>query len=218
MARSGLGGWLLFDYHRMNPLFWQVVGDVPMVTRPCYLLVTPDGQATLLAHHVDVGRFGASGLQLQGYLSRADLLDRLGGLLGSLRGPVAMEYSPMGALPRASRVDAGTVELVRSLGVEVVSSADLFQYATQRWSPRQLASHRRAARLLDRIVHDAFDYIGASLSSGVTEYAVAQFIRAQYAGHGLTAEDGPVVAANAHSGDPHYEPPSRGSAPLSPGD
>ena len=217
MAQAGLGAWLVYDYHGMNPVFQRVVGEVRMVTRPCYLLVTRQGHATLLAHHVDAGRFRRAGVKLQPYASRADLVERLRVVLAGVRGPVAMEYSPLGALPRASRVDAGTVELVRSLGAEVVSSADLFQYATQRWSGDQLASHRRAASALGDTVQGAFRYIGERMAQGVTEYQVAQYIRRQLSERGLEAPDGPVVAADAHSGDPHYEPSRRRGASIGPG-
>ncbi|MBI4199906.1 MAG: aminopeptidase P family protein [Chloroflexi bacterium] len=218
MGRAGLGGWLLFDYQRMNPVLWQLVGDVRHVTRPCFLLVAARGDATLLVHHVDLGRFHGTGLTARVYRSRAELVEQLRGLLASVRGPVAMEYSPLGQLPRSSRVDAGTVELVRSLGVEVVSSADLFQYVTQRWTQEQLASHRRAAENLGAIVHEAFDFIGYNVSSGVTELQVARFIRQRYEDSGLATDDGPVVAVNEHSGDPHYEPPEQGGATIRPGD
>jgi len=217
MGNARLGGWLVFDYQGMNPVFRYVVGEVRNITRPCYLLATPDGKAQVLAHHVDVGRFEGTGLAVDAYLSRADLTMQLQKLLAALHGPVAMEYSPLGALPRASRVDAGTVELVRSLGAEVVSSADLFQYATQRWSAAQLASHQRAATALGQIVLEAYRFIGENLSHGLTEYDVAEHILQGYSRHGLTSDDGPVVAADAHASDPHFEPTPQNCARLAPG-
>ena len=86
---------------------------------------------------------------------------------------IAMEYTPEGALPRVSKVDGGTLEMVRRLGVEVVSSADLLQYATQRWSDEQLASHLFAAEKLTQIVEEAFEHIGFSLDAGITEFETA---------------------------------------------
>ena len=117
-------------------------------------------------------------------------------------------------LPRASRVDAGTLELVRSLGVEVVSSADLVQHATQRWSEDQLQSHILAAGKLGAIVREAFAYIGESLASGVTEHEVAEFIRGRFVDEGLEVTDGPVVAVNEHSSDPHFDPTPESSATI----
>ena len=124
----------------------------------------------------------------------------------------------MGAIPRASRVDAGTVELVRSLGVEVVSSADLLQYATQRWSESQLGSHRSAADKLGRIVLQAFDYTGQHLADPLTEYRVTQFIRDRFHEEGLISPDGPVVAVNGHGSDPHYAAQPEGSSSIVEGD
>ena len=131
---------------------------------------------------------------------------------------VAMEYSPQGALPRVSKVDAGTLEMVRGLGVDVVSSADLLQYATQRWSDEQLRSHLVAAERLGHIVRQAFGYIGDTLSSGPTEYEVAEFVRRRFGEEGLETSDGPVVAANEHSSDPHFEPTPRSSVAIKAGD
>jgi Xaa-Pro aminopeptidase len=151
------------------------------------------------------------------YASRAQRLTALADLLESATN-VAMEYSPQAALPLASRVDAGTLELVRNQGVEVVSSADLVAYATARWSPEQLASHRRTAQALTETVHVAFAEAGRRYGAGVTEGDVAQFIRRTLASRGLAAPDGPIVAVNAHASDPHYEPPLSGSSPIRPGD
>ncbi len=217
MQSRGLAGWLLHDYRRSNPIFWQVVGGAPgMVTRPSFLMVPREGAPRLLAHHVDTGRFAASGFQADTFRNRNEMVDGLRRLL-AVKGPVAMEYSPLGALPRASRVDAGTIELVRSLGAEVVSSADLFQYATQRWSGAQLQSHMRAAEKLGRIVLDAFAHIGEQGTRN-KEHDTALFIRRRFDEEGLELPDGPVVAVNAHSSDPHYEPSAERDTPIRPGD
>ena len=129
-------------------------------------------------------------------------------------GSVAMEYSPMYELPRVGRVDAGTVELVRSLGPEVVSSGDIIQHATERWSDKQLASHLSAVDSLHRIVNEAFEFIGENVRWKLTEHDVAEFIRGRFDRAGLTTADGPVVAFEEHSSDPHYEPAPGGSAVI----
>ena len=215
---SGLGGWLLHDYRRSNPIFWQALGgNIGTVTRPCYFFIPATGGPRLLVHHVDAGKFQDSGVPLAVYRNRQGMVDGVTELLAST-GRVAMEYSPQAAIPRASKVDAGTVELVRGLGVEVVSSADLLQYATQRWSQAQLSSHLRAAELLGRIVLEAFAYIGRHLSSGPTEFQVAEFIRGRFSEEGLHSPDGPIVAVNEHASDPHYEPSAEGGRPIGEGD
>ena len=207
---SGGDAWLLYDYRGLNPFFWQVLGPVPNVTRPCWLLIPPRGRPRLLAHHVDVGRFASTNLPVTAFASQEEMVAALRRLLRG-RSRVVMEYSPNGAIPRVSRVDAGTVELVRSLGVEVASSADLVQHVTQRWTPDQLQSHRRAATKLGQVVQEAFTYIGVNLLAEITEGDVADFIRRRFHELGMVAADGPVVAANANAGDPHYDPGSAGS-------
>ena len=217
MRSHDIDGWLVYDYRGMNPILQDTVGPLTNVTRPCWVWVPADGEARILASFVDQGRFGHIGLPTTLFVSRQDMLAKLKSMTGGA-GTVAMEYSPGGALPRVSRVDGGTLETVRDLGVDVVSSADLVQFATQRWSPEQLDSHRWAAGLLDRIVQDALAYAGERAGTGLTEYDLAEFIRSRYRDHGLEAADGPVVAVNRHSSDPHFDPTPETAAPIERGD
>ncbi len=217
MASQELAGWLIHDFRHSNPIFPQVVTASGHVTRPCFLYLPKEGPGQLIVHYVDAGKFTDSGFDLIVYRNRTAMVDALTRTLSGVSS-VAMEYSPQNALPRVSRVDAGTVELVRSLGVEVVSSADLMQYATQRWSTEQLEGHRRCAAKLGEIVNQAFDYIGQRLGDGVTEFDVAEFIRGRFSEEGLEAADGPIVSTNAHCSDPHYEPMQEGSSVIVPGD
>ena len=241
LTREQLPGWLIHDYRDSNPIFRQVVTPLGHVTRPCLLYIPARGIPTLLVHHVDAGKFAPQNgetdsqpnIELAIYRNRQTMVESLKQVLsGASR--VAMEYSPNYQLPRVSRVDAGTVELVRSLGPEVVSSADLMQFATQRWTEEQLAGHQRAAEKLGQIVNQAFQHIGARLSEGhdplspplprgdgrgvPTEFEVAEFIRRRFAEEGLEAADGPIVSVNAHCSDPHYEPMPEGSSVIQPGD
>ena len=210
-------GWLVYDYHDSNPIFKQLVTPSGHVTRPCFLYVPSASPTGLLVHHVDAGKFAACRLDLTIYSSRQSMIESLGQMLsGASR--VAMEYSPQNALPRVSRVDAGTIELVKSFGVVVESSADLMQFVTQRWSQEQLEEHRRSTNKLGQIVIEAFQYTGAHLKEGVTEFQVAEFIRSRFREEELAAPDGPIVATNAHASDPHYEPAAEGSSVVRPGD
>ena len=212
-----LPGWLIYDYLGCNPALAQVAAPSGHVTRPVFLFVPAEGDPCLLTHHVDAGKFAGAGLDMVVYSSRATLEAALRDTLAGCS-RIAMEYSPRNSLPRVSRVDAGTVELVRSMGPEVVSSADLMQYATQRWSAEQLAGHRRAAHSLGRIVNEAFARIGQRLADGPTEFEIAEFIRRRFRAEGLTFTDGPIVSTNAHCSDPHYEPAPEGSSVIRPGD
>ena len=217
LSAEGLPGWLVYDYRGLNPIFRQVIAPSGHVTRQCFFFIPASGQPRLLVHHVDAGKFADSGAALVVYRSRESMLEGLQGILNGL-GTVAMEYSPMNALPRVSKVDAGTIELVRSLGVEVVSSADVMQHATQRWSPEQLEGHKRTTAKLGEIVNQAFSYIGERLGSGPTEFDVAEFIRTRFREEGLETPDGPIVSVNAHCSDPHYEPEEGTSSVIKSGD
>ena len=217
LAGEGVPGWLIYDYLGCNPVLGQVAPASGHVTRPVFLYVPAGGSPTLLTHHVDAGKFADAGVNAIVYSSRVTLESALRDTLAGASS-VAMEYSPRNGLPRVSRVDAGTVELVRSMGPEVVSSADLMQYATQRWSPEQFAGHQRAADTLGRIVNEAFARIGQRLADGVTEFEIAEFIRRRFREEGLTTADGPIVSTNAHCSDPHYEPAAEGSSVIAPGD
>ena len=210
-------GWLIHDYRYSNPIMWQALGGrISNVTRPCWLYVPASGEPVLIVHHVDAGRFQNVPFRKDVYRNRETMIESLAKALPSGR-RVAMEYSPLGSIPRVSKVDAGTVELVRDLGVDVTSSGDLLQYATQRWGEAQLASHKRTAGKLGLIVLEAFDYIGKNLSPVVTEHAVAEFIRGRFREENIHSPDGPIVAANGHAGDPHYEPQPDGP-PFKEGD
>ncbi|MCH7737258.1 MAG: M24 family metallopeptidase [Chloroflexi bacterium] len=217
LAQEGIPGWLVYDYRQANPVFWQVISSSGHVTRPCYFYLPADGEPSLLVHHVDAGKFAESGVKLTVYSSRDSMLTALRGLLSGVS-RVAMEYSPENTLPRVSRVDAGTVELVRSIGPEVISSADLMQYATHQWTPEQLADHRATADKLGRIVNEAFAYAGERLAEGVTEFQVAEFIRKRFAEESIASPDGPIVAVNANASDPHYEPSADKTSAITPGD
>ena len=217
MESRDIEGWLLYDYRGVNPIFWETVGRVPNVTRPCWLWIPSRGEPRLLVSYVDLGRFAHLGVATTLFVSRQDMTQRLAEMLRGA-GRIVMEYSPQAELPRVSRVDSGTLELVRGLGVEVVSSGDTLQYATQRWSQAQLRSHLVAASKLGVIVQEAFGHIGETLASGPTEYAVAEFIRRRFVEEGMEVTDGPVVAVNEHASDPHYEPTPEASKVVGPGD
>ena len=212
-----LAGWLLYDYRGLNPIFWDTVGPIPHVTRPCWLWIPATGSPQLLVSYVDRGRFAHLGLLTNVFVSRQEMVDGLSKLLTGA-GAVAMEYSPGGGLPRISRVDAGTIELLRSLGVEVVTSGDLVQHATQRWSDDHLRSHEVAAEKLGLIVQQAFRHVGQTLASGPTEHDVAELIRQRFREEGLQATDGPIVAINEHASDPHFEPTPETSTVIRMGD
>ena len=126
----------------------------------------------------------------------------------------------MAAIPYLSRVDAGTIELIRSLGAEIVPSGDLIQQALCRYSPEQIQSHVRAMKVVEAAKDAAFDLIGAEQRAGreISELDVQTFLMQQFADHGLLTDHAPIVAVNAHAGDPHYVPNAASAAPIRRGD
>ena len=214
LESSEIDGWLTRDYRYTNPIFEAALGlRGGNLTRPVWLWIPSDGEPCILAHEVDIGRFPEGSAPLVSYQSRNQMVAALKLLLNGAT-TVAMEYSPLFELPRVGRVDAGTVELVRSLGSNVVSSGDLVQHATEKWSPNQLQSHFFAVKALDQIVIQAFQYVGENIRWALTEHDLAEHIRGKFDRAGLEFDDGPVVAFNAHSADPHYEPKPNDSAVI----
>jgi Xaa-Pro aminopeptidase len=217
MTDKNLAGWLLYDYRGLNPIFWDTVGPIANVTRPCWLWIPAKGEPQLLISFVDQSRFSHLGIETTLFVNRKTMTENLQKLLDG-QSQIAMEYSPNGALPRVSKVDAGTLELVKSMGVDVVTSADVIQYATQRWNDEQLKSHLFAAEKLSEIVQEAFRHIGDSLDAGIKEYEVAEFINNRFKEEGLIVSDGPAVAVNEHASDPHFDPTPENSVTIKRGD
>ncbi len=213
MCENNLDGWLIYDYRGINPILWDILGPIPNVTRPCWLWIPAQSDPILLISYVDKGRFSDVDITCQQFVSRNEMISALEGLLISNNiSRIAMEYSSNAEVPRVSRIDAGTLELVSSIGPEILSSADLFQFACQRWTDDQLQTHIVAAEKLSQIVQEAFSFIYKTLDIGVNEYQVAEFIRRRFSEEELQITDGPVVAINEHSSDPHYEPNPSSSA------
>lgn len=214
LKSQGLDAWVLFDFRGSNQYYVELFGHA-FTTRRVFVFVYADREPVALVHHVDAGQLPAE-LPKRTYRGQSELLDGLRDLCAGLR-KIAMEYSPMGALPTASYVDGGTLDRMRGFGLEVVSSAELYQRLYTTWTPEQLTSHRRSARLLTEIVQGAFRQAGEQLGE-IDEYALHRYVRERFDRAGLFAEDGPIVAVNAHAGDPHYHPLPAGSATIGAGD
>ena len=215
--QEGLEGWLFYDFRGSDPLGYRVLllDHTMHVTRRWYYWIPAEGTPQKLVHRIEPHVLDALPGHAHAYVSwdqQRQLLERL--LSASRR--IAMQYSPMNAVPYVSRVDAGTMELVRSFGVEVVSSGDLIQLFEARWTDRQLESHQYAASALRRIVDEAFGHVAEILSKGLnlTEYGLQQFILSRIREAGMVTSSPPIAAVNAHSADPHYAPPAAGSATI----
>jgi len=153
------------------------------------------------------------------YSGQDELSKNLKKILGRAKN-VAMQYSPKNAIPYVAMVDAGTVELVKSCGVKVVTSADLVQKYEACWTPEQLQSHLQAGKAIDRIVAEGFALAakGVRDKKPLTEHELQQWILREFDKTGLMSEEGPDVAVNAHASDPHYAPSAERPTPIKEGD
>lgn len=217
----GIDAWFIYDFRGSNPVAAQLLGGPRWTTRRLGLLIPASGPAQLAVHRIDAPQFAGidPSMHQTVYLTWQDWQAWVrSNLAGAKR--VAMEYSPMGDLPAVSVVDAGTVDFVRAAGVEVVSSADVMQFSVARWSPDIRAAHDRAAALVDSIKDQAFDLIRSRLRDGqaIDEFAVQQFILGRFAQEKLDPDHPPIVAVNANSADPHFEPSAERSTPICRGD
>lgn len=221
LKNQKLDGWLFFDHHQRDALAYRVLGlTVPRTpTRRWYYLIPAQGDPMGLVHNVEPGMLDSLPGKKARYSTWQDQISGLRKLLDGRR-RIAMQYSPDCAIPLVSMVDAGTVELVRGLGVEVLSSADLIQHFEARWSADALASHLEAGQKVDSIRRQAFEMIGARVRGGqqVSEYEAQQFIRKAFEAAGLVTDHGPIVGVNANAANPHYEPAAQGSAAIRQGD
>lgn len=221
LREAGLGGWLLYDFHGMNPIARRVAGlpEQGVFSRRWACWIPAQGDVVWIIPRLEAGQFEPPiPGQVLTYVGWRDWLERLAAVLPR-EAPVAMEYSPSGAIPYVSRVDAGTVEQVRSLGAQVVSSADLVQAVEARWSDAQLAGHRAAAAALMQIKDGAFDLIREALGEGrlIHEHEVQAYIVQRCEAEGLTGA-GAIVGVNANSSNPHYFPSPERPVPIHRGD
>ena len=209
LKEEGLDGWLLYDFHGSNPVARRLadIGSGIKTTRRWYYMIPASGEPRKLVHAIESFNLD----HLQGgktvYAQRDTLASGLKSVLSGTK-RVAMEYSPGNNIPYISRVDAGTVEAIRQLGIDVVSSGDLVQRFEAIWSDEQLATHRDASERLYRIKDRAFNFIRDARRAGrpLTELDVQRDMVRAFEEEGLITDSPPVVAAQENAGDPHYGP------------
>jgi len=214
---GGLDGWLFYDFRGSDPLAYRILLLDPTlhVTRRWYYWIPVQGPPVKIIHRIEPHVLASLPGRAECYVSWEQQHRLLAQVLTGTR-RVAMQYSPLNAVPYVSRVDAGTIELVRGCGVDVVSSADLVQTFEARWTDRQLESHRVAAAALRRIVDEAFNHVQERISHGrvLSEYGLQQFILSRIRDADMVTSSPPIAAVNAHSAAPHYGPQPTGSAEL----
>jgi Xaa-Pro aminopeptidase len=220
LHERGFDAWLFYDHHHRDPIAYSVL-DIPeslMVTRRWFYVIPREGEPIKLVHRIEAGHLDSLPGAKRVYSSWRELWDNLQAMLVRHRS-VAMQYSPNNLIPYIGLVDAGTVELVKSFGKEVVSSGDLVARFEAAWSPEQIESHYAARDVIDRLIPEAFKEIGRRVRAGnVTEFEIQQWFAENFKREGIVTEDLPIVAVNANSGNPHYEPKAEGSAQIKEGD
>jgi Xaa-Pro aminopeptidase len=207
---DGLDAWLLYDFHGSNPIARRVAGlhaTAKLTTRRWYYLIPVDGAPRALVHAIERDRLDHLPGDKTQYARHGELDAGLRALLTGCT-TVAMEFSPGCAIPYVSRVDAGTVDAIRALGVEVRSSGDLVQRFEAVWDASALASHQAASRALYGIKDRAFALVTQRMRNGdpVTELEVQNAMVDWFQEEGLVSDSSPVVAAQENAGDPHYLP------------
>ena len=212
--------WLFYDHHHRDPISYKVLGlpENLFASRRWFYVIPRQGEPVKLVHRIEAGNLQVLAGSQREYSSWRELWDNLREMLHPYK-VVAMQYSPNNLIPYIGLVDAGTVELVRSFGKEIVSSGDLVARFEAAWTEEQIKSHFAARDSVDAILTELFKQIGHDArNGGTTEYEIQQWIAEAFRHENLIAEDLPIVAVNANSGNPHYEPRPETSARIKPGD
>jgi len=216
-----LGGWLLCDFHNRDHLAYRVLGldSTKMTTRRWFYYIPAKGEPRKLVHTVEKGKLDSLPGSKHAFLSWEQLHASLKKLLGSPK-KIAMQYSPKNNIPSVSLVDAGIIELVKSFGHKIVSSADLVQLFESLISEEGYRLHKDAGAIVDRIRAEAFDQIrnAVATKNAMTEYDIQQFIMRRFKEQELTTSDPPIVGTNEHPADPHFESTPSNARPFKQGD
>ena len=216
-SQRKVDGWLLFDFHGLNPVVARVLGLGGLATRRLFVFLPAVGRPVAIVHRIEISRLEGFPGDVRPYAAWRQLEQELGRLLSGKT--VAMEYSARDAVPYLDRVPAGVLELVRASGAQVVGSSDFVTDLAAKWSPEELAGHRVAAARLREIALDAFGHVRDALEGGEapSEYTVQQRVLEAMDRAGLHTADPPIVAVGANAADPHHEPSAVTDLPVTRG-
>jgi Xaa-Pro dipeptidase len=221
LQQDKLDGWLFYGFRGSDPIAENILrlDHARFTTRRWFYFVPATGTPQKIVHAIETGTLDSLPGNKHVYLPWQQLHSHLRETLEGVK-KVAMQYSPMNTIPYVSRVDAGTVELVRSFGIEVVTSANLVQVFEAVWSKEQLEMHLYAAKHMREIVDVIVKEVGRRVRDNVpvTEVEIQEFIVKEYDRRDLTAGHPPIVAINAHSADPHFAPNLDDNLPMRKGD
>ncbi len=218
LGKLGADGWLLYDFHGINPAATRVLGINGMGTRRFFVLLPRAGKPVAIAHRIELASFDGFPGEVRPYAAWSELHGQLRALVAGKT--VAMEVSPADAVPYLDRVPHGVVELIEGFGARVVSSGTLITRFAARWSASELAGHRRAAEAIAEIAHDTLRWAGSELASGVEVRETMLQSRAMeaIARAGLVTDHPPIVGFQANAANPHYEPKAGADRRLAAGD
>ncbi len=220
LRERNIDAWLFYDHHHRDPIAYRVLGlpTTLMVTRRWFYLVPADGEPVKLVHKIEAGHLDSLPGKKHQYSGWQELFDQLKAILARHR-DLAMQYSPNNSVFTISLVDGGTIDLLRGLGKNVVSSADLVAQFESTWNAEQIQSHFAARDSIDAIVAESFKEIGRRVRNGGTkEHEIQQWFLEAFRRETLLTDDPPIVAVNANAGNPHYEPRADHAVPIREGD
>ncbi len=216
LRERNIDAWLFYDHHHRDPIAYRVLGlpDGLMVTRRWFYLIPAQGEPVKLVHKIESGHLDTLPGSKRQYAAWQELFEEVKVMLRNHR-DIAMQYSPNNLVFYVSLVDGGTLELIRGLGKNVVSSGDLVAQFEATWTEEQIKMHFAARDAIDAITAAAFQEIGRRVRNGGTnEHGIQQWFMEAFRRENLITEDPPIVAVNANSGNPHYEPRAENSAPI----
>lgn len=212
LTEAGVDGWLLFDFHGLNPVAGRVLGLTGMNTRRLFVLLPREGEPTAVAHKIELqGLEGFPG-RVVPYARWTELHAALEPLVAGRR--LAMEISPEDSVPYLDRVPHGVVELLRRLGGTVVPSGSLVSRFAARWSSAEAADHRFAAEIVAQVARETLAGAVREAGTGLSESALRGRVVAAVEARGLVFDDHPIVAFGANAAKPHYEPRAGRDAKL----
>src|SRR6266545_4933940 len=206
LGKIGADGWLLYDFHGINPAATRVLGINGMGTRRFFVLLPREGTPVAIAHRIELASFDGFPGEVRPYAAWRELHDQLHALVGGKT--VAMEISPSDAVPYLDRVPHGVIQLIEGFGARVVSSGALITRFAARWSASELAGHRRAAETIAEIARETLRWAGSELARGaeVRETTVQSRVMEAFARAGVVTDHPPIVGFQANAANPHYEP------------
>jgi len=221
LREQQLEGWLFYDHHYRDPLAYRILGlgEGLHITRRWFYFIPAEGEPRKLVHRIESFRLDPLPGSKVAYSSWQELERELETLLAGVT-RIAMQYSPCNAIMYVSMVDAGTIELLRGMGKEIVSSANLVSQFEAVLTDEQIATHFEAQRKIDAILAEGWKVMGerARTAAGTHEFAMVTWLAEAMTREGLIWEHGPNVSAGANSADSHYEPTAANSSPIRRGD